>query len=139
MSIHYRKDNPNGITAPNPELERNVIFHITKCRGMKTPYTSVSEDINAINHFDGVTYRTNSDDIRTDNHIFITHANLLQELQNVIRTAKRAEKVKAERAYMLAQRAREGLIDWQFCLDSIERKNRIAFCFTQIQKYFHKT
>ena len=38
MTTHYRKDNPNGITAPNPDGNRDIVGHITKYRGIKTPY-----------------------------------------------------------------------------------------------------
>ena len=138
MTTHYRKDNPNGITAPNPDGNRDIVGHITKHRGIKTPYTSVSEDKNAIRHFSGETYKTDSADIEADNHLFITHSTLLQEIGKTVQTAKRGEKILASRAHMLAQRAKEALIDWQFNLDSIERKNRITFCNTQIQKYFHR-
>jgi len=56
MTIHYRRDrlkSKGGITPPNPDAPRDLISHITKHRGEKTPYTSVSEDKNAIDHFDG--------------------------------------------------------------------------------------
>jgi hypothetical protein len=136
MTIHYRKDHKNGITAPNPEGQRDVIAHITKHRGMKTPYTSVSEDKNAIKHFSGVLYKTDIMKIKADAHCFITHAMLLNELQKNIQTTRRAEKILAERAYLLAQRAKEALIDWQFNLTAIRRTERIKFCYTHIQKYF---
>lgn len=138
MATHYRKDNPNGITAPNPDGDRDIIGHITKHRGMKTPYTSVSEDENAIRHFSGATYKTDSVHIEADNHSFITHSALLEEIRKTVQTAKRKDKILASRAYLLAQRAKEALIDWQFDVDTIERKKRIAFCYTQIQKYFHR-
>jgi hypothetical protein len=53
MATHYRKDHPRGITAPNPDAEKDIVSHITKHRGMKTPFTSVSEDEQAIRHFSG--------------------------------------------------------------------------------------
>ena len=44
MATHYRKDGPGGLTAPNPDAVKDVVAHITKHRGMKTVYTSVSEE-----------------------------------------------------------------------------------------------
>ncbi len=138
MNLHYRNDNPKGITAPNPDAERNKVAHITKHRGMKTPYTSVSEDKNCIQHFDGVTYQTDPQHIISDNHEFVSHPDLLSELQELVRTSKRADKIVASRAFMLAQRAKEALIDWQFGVSSMDRKSRVTFCYNNIQKYFQR-
>jgi hypothetical protein len=138
VTAHYRNDNPKGITAPNPAGEKNKVAHITKHRGMKTPYTSVSEDQKCIQHFEGVTYQTDDQAIISDKHNFISHPDLLGELQALARTSKRADKIVASRAYMLAQRAREALIDWQFDVGSIDRKKRIAFCYHNIQRYFQR-
>ena len=114
--MHYRNDNPKGITAPNPDGDRSIIAHITKHRGMKTPYTSVSEDRNAIQHFDGETYQVESDSVIMDNHVFTKHADLLSELQQSVRATKRAEKVAASRAFMLAQRAKEAHLGTRIAL-----------------------
>ena len=138
MALHYRNDNPNGITGPNPDGERDKIAHITKHRGMKTPYTSVSEERNAIQHFEGETYQVEPNDLITDNHVFIWHTDLVNELQESVRVTKRADRLTAQRALILAQRAREALIDWQFNLSAIERKNRITYCYSNIQQYFKR-
>ena len=136
--LHYRNDHPKGITAPNPDADRGKVAHITRHRGMKSPYTSVSEDKNCIQHFDGVTYQSDSRNIVVDNHGFISHSDLLGELQELVRASKRADKLVASRAFMLAQRAREALIDWRFDLSSVDRKSRITFCHNNIQKYFQR-
>lgn len=138
MKLHYRNDNPKGITAPNLDAERSKVAHITKHRGMKTPYTSVSEDKDCIQHFGGVTYQTDPQDIISHNHVFVSHPDLLGELQELVRTSKRADKITASRAFMLAQRAKEALIDWQFDITSIDRNRRITFCYNNIQQYFKR-
>lgn len=138
MKLHYRNDNPKGITAPNPDGDRSKVAHITKHRGMKTPFTSVSEDRGSIQHFDGVTYQVDPKCLIVDQHEFVSHADLLAELEGLVRTSKRAEKVAASRAFMLAQRAKEALIDWRFDLNLIERKSRITFCHSKIQQYFNR-
>jgi hypothetical protein len=87
VKLHYRNDNPKGITAPNLDAERSKVAHITKHRGMKTPYTSVSEDKDCIQHFGGVTYQTDPQDIISHNHVFVSHPDLLGELQELVRTS----------------------------------------------------
>lgn len=125
MAIHYRKDNPKGITPPNPDGPKDLISHITKHRGEKTPYTSVSEDKNAISHFSGELYKTDSAEIIQDGHHFITHLELTEQIQKIIQSSQRAEKVLASRAFQYVARAKEALIDWQFNLERIERKERV--------------
>jgi hypothetical protein len=134
--VHYRKDNPNGVTAPNPDGPNDIVSHITKCRGMKTALTSVSADRDAIKHFSGELYSTESDLIVRDGHAFIDHPRLIEKLKEIILSSHKEEKIKASRALQLAMRAKEALINWQFPLDTIERKERIGWCFRQIQKYF---
>jgi hypothetical protein len=135
---HYRKDNPNGITAPNPDGNRNIVEHITKHRGMKTPYTSVSEDPNAIRHFSGELYKTDPDNVIADGHNFKSHSDVTDELRSIIQTSARSERILANRAFQYAKRAKEALIDWQFSLDNIRKKHRISWCYNQIQKYFQR-
>ena len=135
MAIHYRKDSSSGITAPNPDGTSDVVAHITKHRGMKTALTSVSEDSNSIKHFSGILYRTEADDIIRDAHIFVTHLQLLNDLKGKIQTSTKADKIRASRAFQLAVRAKEALINWQFPLDNIDRKERISWCFKHIQAY----
>ncbi len=138
MTIHYRKDSPNGITPPNPDSIRDIVSHITKHRGMKTAYTSVSEDQNAIKHISGQLYKTDSSEIILDNHKFITHPELTEALKGVIQSSQKADKVIASRAFQFAVRAKEALIDWQFDLSKTDRKERISWCYEHIQKYFSR-
>ncbi len=105
---------------------------------MKTQYTSVSEDEQAIKHFSGELYRTESDHIVGDNHNFIAHSELSDRLKSVIASSSRGERVTASRALQLALRAKEAVIDWRFNLETVPRKDRITWCFNNVQKYFHK-
>ncbi len=138
MATHFRKDSSNSITGPNPDGPDDLVAHITKHRGMKTAFTSVSADKNAIKHFSGVLYRTESDHIMRDDHIFISHPQLIEELRQKIQTSRRAERIIASRALQLAARAKEALIHWQFDLDRMDRKERMGWCYKQIQKYFQR-
>ena len=135
---HYRKDNPNGITAPNPDGNRNIVEHISKHRGMKTPYTSVSENLNAIKHFSGELYKTDPVNVVADGHNFKSHPDVIDELRSIIQTSVKSERILANRAFQYAKRAKEALIDWQFSLDNIKRKDRISWCYDHIQKYFQR-
>ena len=136
--MHYRKDNPKGITAPNPDADRDIIQHITKHRGQKTPYTSVSEDSKSIRHIQGILYKVDSQDVQDDGHGFIFHSELIDQVRSVMQSSARADRVLATRAYQLATRAREALIDWQFELSGIAKKDKITWCYNHIQKYFDK-
>lgn len=138
MTAHYRRDSPKGVTAPNPDAARDIIQHITKHRGQKTPYTSVSEDAGAIGHFSGVMYETEPDDVERDSHEFIDHSNLTELLRAQLHGTNRGERVLAARALQLAARAKEALIDWRFALDGVARKDRVSWCYARIQKYFRR-
>ncbi len=135
---HYRKDSPRGITPPNPEAEKDLVQHITKHRGMKTPYTSVSENANYIKHFDGSFYKTEPDEIIHDGHNFKPHHEVIQELTAFMQVSLRKDRILAQRALQLALRAREALIDWQFDLSAVERKDYITWCDSHIQRYFYR-
>jgi len=54
---HFRKDSSNGITPPNPDARVSYVDHVTKARGKRTQFTSVSEAADAIRHFAGDLYR----------------------------------------------------------------------------------
>ncbi|GAA4422411.1 hypothetical protein GCM10023155_06000 [Bremerella cremea] len=136
MALHFRKDSPNGITPPNPDVSVSPVDHITKARGKKTQYTSVSESEDSIRHFSGQCYRCESSEIVSEGHEVLLHADLLMLLRTTALGAQRAEKIKAERALQLATRAREALIDWKFDLKGVARKDRITHSASQIQKFF---
>lgn len=138
LPSHYRKDSPHGITPPNPDADPDIIQHITKYRGQKTPYTSVSESLDAIKHFDGVAYSTQPTLITQDDHVFIHHTDLVNQLKLLNQASTRGERVLAVRALQLATRAKEALIQWKFELGTVKKKDRIGWCQRNIQKYFKK-
>jgi hypothetical protein len=136
IPTHYRQDGPAGITPPNPDNDVGTIGHITKRRGMKTAYTSVSEKIDAIRHFSGVLYSTEPDVIIADGHPFQGHIELLDELRLAIHQATRADRLLAQRAFQYAERAKEALVKWRFDLSRVEPKERIGWCWARVQPYF---
>jgi hypothetical protein len=138
IPTHFRKDSPNGITPPNLDSDVDLVDHITKRRGMKTPFTSVSEKIESIKHINGTLYSTDPNVVVNDGHGFRQHSEIVTELRDLVQVTQRAERVVAQRALMLTERNREALISWKFDLERIERKNRISWCAGHIQKYFTK-
>lgn len=136
--MHFRKDSAAGITAPNLDSNVDIIGHITKHRGQKTPFTSVSEKVECVKHFDGELYCTEPDTIVADGHDFRRHATVLEQIRSAIQTGRRAEKVLAQRAFQDAERAREAIIGWRFNIDRIDRKDRISWCYANIQRYFRR-
>ena len=126
LPLHYRKDSPHGITPPNLDVDPDIIQHITKHRGLKTPYTSVSESPDAIQHFKGILYTTQPDRIVDDGHIFIGHANLIHHLRSLNQASDRGTRVLAVRALQLSTRAREALVQWEFSLERFENYTEIA-------------
>jgi hypothetical protein len=138
LPSHYRKDSPHGITPPNPDADPDIIQHITKHRGQKTPFTSVSESPDAIKHFEGILYTTQPNQIVGDRHIFLNHADLINHLKSLNQSSDRGKRVLAVRAILLATRAKEALVQWEFSLDKVKRKDRIVWCQRYIQKYFQK-
>ena len=133
MPKHFRKDNPNGITPPNPDVIVTYFDHITKRRGMKTCYTSVSEGEKFINHFDGCLYHTSASSIKIDGHEFIPHSNVIANLCQARATTDRHERIAIDRAILMASRAQEALIRWDLKNKNVQRKNRISQAQNQIQ------
>lgn len=138
IPVHYRKDSPNGITPPNPDSDVDLIAHITKHRGMKTPFTSVSERAQCLKNFSGDLYSTEPDVIVGGGHRFQSHPEVIDEIRAAIHELRRGERVLAQRAFQYAERAREAVVIWQFHLDGVERKDRISWCATHIQQYFQR-
>lgn len=136
IPTHYRKDSPNGITPPNPDNVVSLVEHITKHRGQKTHFTSVSEKADAVKHFSGTLYSTEPESITADTHSFQTHSEVRDELRGLIQTSKRGDKVLAQRALQYAEKAHEAVISWQFDLSRVDRKDRINWCGSRIQAYF---
>ncbi len=62
----------------------------------------------------------------------------MNELRSIILTSSKKERIYAQRAFMLANRAKEALIEWEFILDTVKKKDRIKWCYNHIQKYFQR-
>lgn len=136
FQLHFRKDSPAGITPPNLDSDVDMIGHMTKHRGMRTPFTSVSERAESVRHFSGELYSVQPDSVIADGHGFHPHGGVIEQLRAAVHASQRAERTLAQRAFQYAERSREALIEWHFAIDRVERKDRITWCGNQIQKYF---
>jgi len=83
-------------------------------------------------------YKTDPDNVIADAHDFKRHSDVIDELRSIIQLSVRSERILANRAFQYAKRAKEALIDWQFSLDTIKKKDRISWYYDHIQKYFQR-
>ena len=135
---YFRKDQEDGVTAPDLSKDCTYAEHIVKARGKKTQLTSASVDASKIHDFGPVLYKTVSGEINQDNHAIVEHDELLEALRSSAELNKKEERARAIQALRYAKRRLEVLIKWNFSIASIERKNLITWAFTNIQKYFRK-
>ncbi len=133
---YFRRDQEGGITAPDLSKDCAFAEHVVRARGKRTRFTSVSLDKARIDDFGPALYLALRPVITTDGHSIIEHADLMASLRASASSSTKAERVRAVQAIRYAQRRKEGLIDWRFNLDGIERKEYIRFGYTAIQKYF---
>lgn len=135
---YFRRDQEGGITAPDLSKDCALADHIVRARGKRTRFTSVSLDKTKIDDFGPALYLALRPVITTDGHSIIEHPDLVAALRNSASSSDKAERVRAVQAMRYAQRRKEGVIDWRFNLDGIERKEYILFGYTAIQKYFSR-
>jgi hypothetical protein len=135
---YFRRDQERGITAPDLSKDCDFAEHVVRARGKRTRFTSVSLDKTKIDDFGPVLYLALRPVIATDGHAIIEHTILLAALRNAASSSEKADRVRAVQAMRYAKRRKEGLIDWHFDLDGVERKEYIRFGFDAVQKYFSR-
>ena len=133
---YFRRDQTDGVTAPDLSKDCSYAEHIVCARGRRTQLTSVSLDPQKINDFGPVLYRTLRPDIEGDGHAIVEHAELLQQLCAAAESGVKEERARALQAQRYAKRRREGLVKWNFQLGGVDRKDLIAWAFRKVQKYF---
>ena len=135
---YFRRDQERGITAP--DLSKDCVFaeHVVRARGKRTRYTSVSLDKTKIDDFGPLLYLALRSMITTDGHSIIEHSDLIAALRTSAASSDKAERVRAVQALRYAQRRKEGLIDWRFNLNGVERKEYVSFGSNAVQKYFSR-
>lgn len=133
---YYRRDRLDGVTPPNLLKISTLSEHIVCARGKSSQYTSVSFNKRKIKLFGPSLYKLKKDIIIADAHTIIDHADLICNLQELVRGTDKQERVRALQALRYAKQRCEALIDWKFDIQKLERKSVITWTFEQIQKYF---
>lgn len=138
VSDYYRGDRRSGITGP--DLSKNVEYadHIVRARGKRTQFTSVSLSKDRIRDFGEQLYKFKQDEASHGGHSLVEHDALMNHLRAQAASQEKADKLKAVQALRYAKQRQEGLVNWSFDIDRIERKNLINWTETQIQPFFEK-
>jgi hypothetical protein len=135
---YYRGDQRAGVTAPDLAHQCEFWEHIVRARGKRTAYTSVSLDRHAIERFGECDYLLLRDFLDRDKHGLVEHAELLRLLDQAARERDKGDRVIAIQALRFARRRKEGLVNWNFKVDGVERKNLITWAYARVQEYFRK-
>lgn len=133
---YFRRDQADGISAPDLAREDSYVDHIVHARGKRTRFTSVSLDLERIRDFGECSYRLRRVEAEADGHAVIEHEILITSLRRTATTGEKGERLKAVQALRYARLRKEGLVDWGFEIAGLERKDVIAWAGRQIQRYF---
>lgn len=133
---YFRRDQADGITAPDLSKDCSFAEHIVRARGKCTQLTSLSLDPTKIADFGPVLYRALRIEIDRDDHAVVEHAELMNQLRAAAASSEKAERARALQAQRYAKRRQEGLLKWNFSLDGVDRKDLIIWAFRNVQKYF---
>jgi hypothetical protein len=135
---YFRRDQKNGVTAPDLSKDCTYAEHIVRARGKRTKFTSLSLDGNKIDDFGSQLYSLLKNLIDEDCHVIVEHEELLTSLRETALSSIKSERARAIQAQRYAKRRRECLVDWKWKIDGMERKSLITWAFDNIQKYFRK-
>ena len=127
---YFRQDQADGITPPNLGVNCTYAEHIVRARGKKSQYTSVSLDEKKIRDFGPQTY------VLDQGHSLVKHQDLLAGLRQAAVSSDKAERNRAIQAQRYARRRMEGLVDWNFDIGQVERKDLITWSARSVQPYF---
>jgi hypothetical protein len=133
---YYRSDEKTGITAPDLSKICTVAEHIVRARGKRTKYTSISLDPDKIDDFGPSLYKVLCSEIVAEGHAIIEHNRLMQSLRSDAANGEKIDRRRALQAQRYAMRRREGLIDWNFDIGAVQRKDLITWAFSRVQRFF---
>lgn len=122
---YFRRDQKNGVTAPDLTKTCTYAEHIVRARGKRTRFTSVSLDRHKIDDFGLQLYSLLRNSVDNDGHVFVEYTELMNRLREIALSSNKDERAKAIQARRYAKRRLECLIDWNFQIDNISRKNII--------------
>jgi hypothetical protein len=139
MPEHFRRDQEDGITPPNPVDRSSYAEHIVRARGKRTRFTSLSIDPGAIVDFGPQLWRLIEPLLHADGHGLVNHDVLLRTLRNEARSATDpiAQDL-AARAIPRAVRRREALVAWTFDISRITAKMHAEWARPHVRAYFVK-
>jgi len=133
---YYRRDQKDGITAPNLGKYCSYAEHIVSARGKRDQYTSVSLAPNTIRIFGEQLYRLLSELLLQDGHDLVEHERLLKSLREVATSQEKAHRARAVQALRYAKKRKEGLVEWKFETHSVPAKDLMAWAHARVQQYF---
>ena len=133
---YFRRDQRDGITPPDLSKECSYSDHIVHARGKRTSFTNVTLDLDRCRDFGECSYKLMRETAEADTHKIVEHEHLLAVLHRTVSEGEKGERLKALHALRYARMRREGLVDWNFDISRIERKEIISWANRQIQKYF---
>jgi len=133
---YFRRDQNDGVSPPDLNKDCSYADHIVHARGKRTRFTSLTLDPARCRDFGKCTYRLLREPAEADKHKIVEHEHLLTELHQTAVRGEKDERLKAIHAFRYARMRKEGLVDWQFDISRIERKEVISWAHRQIQKYF---
>lgn len=135
---YFRKDQANGVTAPDLAKDCSFSEHIVRARGKRTQFTSVSLSPEKIRDFGPVLYQALQLEINSDGHTLVQHSDLMSALRVAANSSEKEERARAIQAQRYARRRKEGLLQWSFDVSGVEKKDMITWVFGKIQKYFKR-
>jgi hypothetical protein len=133
---YFRRDQKDGVSPPDLSKDCSYADHIVHARGKRTKFTSVTLDIARCRDFGECTYKLIRELADADEHKVVEHEHLLAGLQQTASHGEKDERLKAIHALRYARMRKEGLVDWQFDISRVERKELITWAQRQITKYF---
>lgn len=136
---YFRRDQVDGVTAPDLLKDCSYAEHIVRARGKRTQLTSISLDPEKIRDFGPTLYCALRPEIDRDGHAIVEHEELMKKLREAAESGHKEERSRALQAQRYAKRRIEGLVKWNFKTDGVERKELIPWASRNVQKYFRRT
>lgn len=135
---YFRRDQSDGVTAPDLTKDCSFSEHIVRARGKRTQLTSLSLAPDKIHDFGPVLYQAIQTQVDDDGHTLVKHSDLMTALRNIALSSDKEERARAIQAQRYAKRRMEGLLQWSFDLSGVDRKAVITWAFHNVQKYFRR-
>lgn len=134
---YFRRDQKKGVSAPNLLRDCSYAEHIVHARGKRTRFTSVSLDPAKIRDFGDATYQLLEVDVNRDGHSMVEHNLLMAELRAIAQSGSQEDRPRALQAMRYARSRKEGIVDWQFRFDHIDRKELEGCAFWGYPEVLH--